>query len=56
MDLSPKYIIAIFLSAVAIVSLNAFLAVRDSKIIEKLDQRTEMLNKLECELNNNNNC
>ena len=56
MNVSPKYIIAIVLSAVTIVSLNAFLAVRDSKIIEKLDQRTEMLKKYECELNNNNNC
>jgi len=56
MNVSPKYVIAIVLSAVTIVSLNGFLAVRDSKIIEKLDQRTEMLKKLECEMNNNNNC
>jgi hypothetical protein len=54
MNVSPKYVIAIVLSAVTIVSLNGFLAVRDSKIIEKIDQRNEMLKKYECELNNNN--
>ena len=53
MNLSPKYIITIVLSTVAIVSFNGFLAVRDSKVIEKLEQRADKYAELECKLNNN---
>jgi len=52
MDLSPKYIIAIFLSAVAIVSYNGFLAVRDSNIIEASQQRRDKYEQVRCEINN----
>jgi hypothetical protein len=52
MNLSPKYIIAIVLSAIAIVSYNGFLVVRDSNLIEASQQRKDKYEQLRCQLNN----
>jgi len=56
MNMPPKYIVTIVLLFATMMGCNAFLAVRDSKVIDALQERSNKLERLECELNNNINC
>jgi len=52
MNMPPKYIITIVLLFATMMGCNAFLAVRDSNLIEASQQRKDKYEQLRCQLNN----